>query len=87
MERDSGISCHEPADEDCAWHSTSIGPMLIEKQPNGNYLLWRRVTGHGDKFCGEFKVRDVVERQAGILAKLPDAEWLDVAPEQQKAPS
>ena len=67
--------CRELADEDCHWHSIGIGPMRIEKY-QGAYSLWRRVVGHGDRFCGKFHVLDVAMRMAGILADVPDEQFV-----------
>lgn len=69
--------CREPADEDCAWHSTGIGPMRAEKQNVGGvaiWSLWRRIDGE-QVFCGAFPIEDEAKRLARVLAGVTDEEF------------
>lgn len=59
-------------DEDCYWHSTAIGPMLVEKAGTGWDLWHIRPSARIKVFCGWFQIRDEALRMAHILAAAPD---------------
>lgn len=71
--------CHEPADEDCHWHSTGLGSMTIVGtyvyDDKTEYVLWRQMTGRDAVHCGTFRKKADAERIARILAKLDDGEF------------
>mgnify|MGYP001088546694 CR=1 FL=1 len=76
--------CLEPADEDCHWHSTGIGPMRIGKMDVKWLQVWRRKATHrrdetAEWPCGFYLTDWEANMMAHLLARVPEEWFLEAA--------